>query len=140
MMRARLFLPLVLRVTPLSKDLKIVNTLQLSIQAIKRDLRSGQLKMLLLSTALSVAALSSVGFLSNRLESGLDRDARQMLGGDAVVTSSSTTPQDIIDEAKSRGLSTALTLSFPTMARSESTQSDAQTRLVSLKAVDSSYP
>ena len=139
-MRARLFLPLVLRVTPLSKDLKIVNTLQLSIQAIKRDLRSGQLKMLLLSTALSVAALSSVGFLSNRLESGLDRDARQMLGGDAVVTSSSTTPQDIIDEAKSRGLSTALTLSFPTMARSESTQSDAQTRLVSLKAVDSSYP
>jgi putative ABC transport system permease protein len=126
---------------------KFVKIIEMALQAIWRDVRSGQVKMLLLSTALGVAALSSVGFLSNRLESGLDRDARQMLGGDAVVTSSFKTPEDIVEKAKGYGLSTSMTLSFPTMARAEvdkagvgQDQPSSESRLVSLKAVDASYP
>lgn len=130
-----------------------------SYAAVYRDLRSGQINALLLSTALGVAALSSVGFLSSSLERGLARDARQMLGGDAVVTSSFATPQSFVLKAEALHLSTSQTLGFPTMARavaSPGAQSRVATdarlvdprgaqmppvsKLVSLKAVDSNYP
>ena len=126
---------------------KWVDFLKIALSAIARDLRSGQIKMLVISTSLGVAALSSVGFLSNRLEAGLERDARQMLGGDAVVTSSSATDEEIVQKAKSLGLQSSQTLSFPTMARvgdvsvsKNQSNYSAETRLVSLKAVDASYP
>ena len=127
--------------------LKWVDFLKIALTAIARDVRSGQIKMLVISTSLGVAALSSVGFLSNRLEAGLERDARQMLGGDAVVTSSAATDEEIVQKAKSLGLQSAQTLSFPTMARvgdfsvaKTQPNDSAETRLVSLKAVDASYP
>ena len=57
---------------------QLLQDVKMATTAIARDIRSGQIKMLVISTSLGVAALSSVGFLSNRLESGLERDARQM--------------------------------------------------------------
>eukprot|EP01036_Dinobryon_divergens_P012334 gene12334-16609_t len=59
-----------------------------------RDLRAGELRLLMLSVALAVAALTAVGFLADRMQSGLWRDARQLLGGDAVVVSDQPTPLD----------------------------------------------
>ena len=123
---------------------KFTGFFKLALTAIGRDIRSGQIKMLVISTGLGVAALSSVGFLSNRLEAGLERDARQMLGGDAVVTSSAPTPLEIVQRAAALGLQSSQTLSFPTMARvaqrTDQSNPVGETRLVSLKAVDASYP
>ena len=34
---------------------------------------------------LAVAALTAVGFFADRINGGLARDARQLLGGDAIV-------------------------------------------------------
>ena len=50
-----------------------------------RDLRAGELRMLALAVALAVAALTAVGFFADRIQGGLSRDARQLLGGDAVL-------------------------------------------------------
>ena len=123
---------------------KLTDHIKHAITAIGRDIRSGQIKMLVISTSLGVAAISSVGFLSNRIEAGLERDARQMLGGDAVVTSSFKTPEEVQQKAKTLGLQSSQTLSFPTMARiamgPDQAQDVGETRLVALKAVDSSYP
>ena len=52
-----------------------------------RDFRAGELRLLALAVMLAVAALTAVGFFADRLNSGLQRDARQLLGGDAVVGS-----------------------------------------------------
>ena len=46
-----------------------------------RDLRSGELRLLMVAVTLAVAALTAVGFFSDRLQAGLQRDARQLLGG-----------------------------------------------------------
>ena len=128
----------------LFKSNKLLSLCKMVLTSMGRDIRSGQIKMLLISTSLGVAALSSVGFLSNRLEAGLERDARQMLGGDAVVTSSFQTPESIVAKAKSLNLEFSQTLSFPTMARaqnqSKASTNSSETRLVGLKAVDSTYP
>ncbi|MFM2253395.1 MAG: hypothetical protein RJB68_1732, partial [Pseudomonadota bacterium] len=44
-----------------------------------RDVRSGELRLLILAVTLAVAALTAVGFFADRLQGGLQRDARQLL-------------------------------------------------------------
>ncbi len=106
-----------------------------------RDVRAGELKLLIVAVALAVAALTAVGFFADRLNGGLQRDARQLLGGDAVISSDNPTSQIFIDKAKQLGLQTAFTLGFPTMARAQTVgQNDAMTKLVALKAVSEAYP
>ena len=50
-----------------------------------RDWRAGELRLLLIAVTLAVAALTAVGFFADRLQGGLQRDARALLGGDAVI-------------------------------------------------------
>ena len=104
-----------------------------------RDLRAGELRLLMVAVTLAVAALTAVGFFADRLNGGLARDARQLLGGDAVVSSDNPTPQAFIDKARSLGLQGAITIGFPTMGRASEAQGGAS-RLVALKAVGTGYP
>jgi putative ABC transport system permease protein len=104
-----------------------------------RDLRSGDLRLVMVAVVLAVAALTAVGFFADRLKGGLQRDARQLLGGDAVVSSDNPTPQMVLDKARSLGLVVNSTLGFPTMARAAEAQGGA-TKLVALKAVEEGYP
>lgn len=104
-----------------------------------RDLRAGELRLLILAVTLAVSALTAVGFFADRLNGGLQRDTRQLLGGDAIISSDNPTPQVFIKKAKSLGLQTAFTLGFPTMARATAAQGST-TKLVALKAVSAGYP
>lgn len=104
-----------------------------------RDLRSGELRLLMVAVTLAVAALTAVGFFSNRLQSGLERDARQLLGGDAVVVSDNPPAAAWREQARLFGLQDVLTLGFPTMGRAADSQGGAA-RLVALKAVGPGYP
>ena len=104
-----------------------------------RDFRSGELRLLILAVTLAVAALTAVGFFADRLKGGLQRDARQLLGGDAVVSSDNMTPQAFTAKARSLGLSVVGTLSFPTMGRANDAQGGAS-KLVALKVVEAGYP
>jgi putative ABC transport system permease protein len=104
-----------------------------------RDLRAGELRLLLVAVTLAVAALTAVGFFADRLQGGLARDARQLLGGDAVVVSDNPTPAAIVRKAREQGLQSATNITFPTMARATDARGGA-TRLVALKAVEPGYP
>lgn len=104
-----------------------------------RDLRAGELRLVIVAVTLAVAALTAVGFFADRLQSGLSRDARQLLGGDAVVVSDSPTPKAFVDRARSLGLEAVTTLVFPSMGRAPETLGGAS-RLVALKAVAPGYP
>ena len=104
-----------------------------------RDFRAGELRLLALAVLLAVAALTAVGFFADRLSGGLQRDARQLLGGDAVVGSDRATPPELAARALAMGLRVAETVSFPSMARAPEAQGGA-TRLAAVKAVSSGYP
>ncbi len=116
--------------------LQLINVWAMAWRALWRDARAGELRLLWVAVALGVAALTSVGFLADRIEGGLQRDARQLLGGDAVLASDHDIPADVLRKLAQLGLRSATTLSFPTMARSGSGAS----RLVALKAVAEGYP
>jgi putative ABC transport system permease protein len=100
-----------------------------------RDWRSGELRLLMLSLVLAVAAMTSVGFFADRLRQGLERDAAQLMGADLVLLADQPLPADFTAEAARRGLKTAQTVSFPSMALA-----DGEARLVSVKAVSPAYP
>ena len=114
-------------------------SLQLGLRNLWRDLRSGELNLLFVSVVLAVSALTAVGFFSDRLQAGLWRDARQLLGGDAVVVSDKPTAENFQKKAQALGLKTNATLSFPSMARADDAQG-GETKLVALKAVSEGYP
>ena len=108
-------------------------------RALLRDGRAGELHLLLLAVALAVAALTAVGFFTDRLQSGLQRDASQILGGDLVLRSERPLPPQFGQQAHTLGLQSTQHLSFPTMARTDAAQGGA-VALVALKAVQNNYP
>lgn len=112
---------------------------RLGWSALWRDLRAGELRLLIVAVTLAVAALTAVGFFADRLQGGLRRDARQMLGGDAVVASDNPTPEIFAAKASALGLKLAGTLGFPTMGRASDAQGGGS-KLVALKVVEAGYP
>jgi putative ABC transport system permease protein len=112
---------------------------QLGWRTLWRDWRAGELRLLVLAVTLAVAALTAVGFFADRLQNGLERDARALIGGDAVVSSDNATPAQFEAQARSLGLQSTQTLGFPTMGRATEAQGGAA-RLVALKAVSPGYP
>ncbi|MFB0899439.1 MAG: ABC transporter permease [Polaromonas sp.] len=113
--------------------------LKLGWKSTLRDLRAGELHLLIVAVALAVASLTAVGFFADRLKGGLARDARQLLGGDAIVRSDLPTPAPFMAKATELGLATVSMVSFPTMARAPDDAGGA-TKLVAFKAVAAGYP
>jgi putative ABC transport system permease protein len=112
---------------------------RLALRQLLRDFRAGELRLLVLAVTLAVAALSAVGFFADRIDGGLARDARQMLGGDAIVASDQPAPAAFAERARALGLATATTAAFPSMGRAPDDRGGAS-RLVTVKAVSDAYP
>lgn len=115
-----------------------------------RDWRAGELTMLLLALVLAVAALSSVGFLADRLQRGLERDARGMIAADFIVRADHPVDPLFSREAQSLNLRTATTAIFPSMVSAEGAPGTTSTtgakgaqmptRLAAVKSVSPGYP
>jgi putative ABC transport system permease protein len=110
-----------------------------SIRMTRRDWRAGELRFLLVALMVAVAALSSVGFFVDRMRTGLNRDAHQLLGADLVIRSSQPVNTDWLAEAERRGLMTAQTVLFPSMVIAGEGDK-ATSQLASIKAVTPGYP
>ena len=104
-----------------------------------RDFRAGELRLLAVAVMLAVAALTAVGFFADRLNNGLQRDARQLLGGDAVVGTDRPASPEIAAKAQTLGLRVSTSAGFPSMGRAPDDKGGAS-RLVSVKAVSAGYP
>lgn len=110
-----------------------------SFQYWARQSRRASFRILFVALVLAVAAISSVGVFSARIEAALMRDATQMLGGDLVIESqrnvNSAQWLPILDKPDYASLNRAQSVVFPSIV-----PSDRVDLLVSLKAVDNTYP
>ncbi len=118
---------------------RVPSAWRLGWRQLLRDFRAGELRLLVVAVTLAVAALTAVGFFADRINGGLARDARQLLGGDAIVQSDQPAPAAFEAKARALGLVTATTANFPSMGRAPDDKGGA-TRLVSVKAVSDAYP
>ncbi|HEX5639968.1 MAG TPA: FtsX-like permease family protein [Burkholderiaceae bacterium] len=103
-----------------------------------RDWRAGELRLLAAALVTAVAAVTSVGFLVDRIRLGLERDASQLLGADLVLSSDTPIASRLAEQAKAAGLATATTVVFPSMALSE--RDADRNALAAVKAVSPGYP
>ncbi len=108
---------------------------RLSIRALNRDRRSGELRVLLLALVISVAAVASVGFFTDRVGIVMERQASELIAADLRIDSSSPLEDTLSDSAISHGLRTARSLHFRSVVFAQ-----GKTQLVELKAVDGGYP
>jgi len=110
-----------------------------ALRQMARDFRAGELRLLVVAVMLAVAALTAVGFFADRLNAGLARDARSLLGGDAIVSSDQPAPAALAERAQADGLQVARSVGFPSMGRAAEERGGAS-RLVAVKAVSDGYP
>jgi len=100
-----------------------------------RDWRAGELRVLAAALVVAVASVSSVGFFTDRVRAGMDRQASELLGGDLVLQAAAPIASSIVSQAHTLGLRTARTASFRSVVLSGQT-----TQLVEVKAVGPRYP
>ena len=112
-----------------------MNTLNVIFKQTWRDARAGDLRLLGLAVVIAVAAVTSVGFLADRVGRALERDAAQMLGADLVLESSKPIPTAFVERAQNLGLRTVLGWQFPSMVGA-----DGRLVLASIKGVEAGYP
>ena len=113
----------------------MMRTLRLALRMMLRDLRAGELHLLGLAIVIAVASLTSVGFLADRVGRALDREANQLLGGDLLLRADQPWSARFVDEAHARGLQTATTVLFTSMASTEEAAV-----LGGVKVVEDGYP
>ena len=109
--------------------------IRLAWRLLRRELRSGELRLLFASLVVAVAAVSAVGFFADRVRQALDRQAQQMMGGDLVVSAEHPLAEAYAGEARRQGLRVAEAWLFPSMVFS-----GAQPQLAEIKAVSGDYP
>ncbi len=113
--------------------------LQQSWRMTWRDWRAKELHFLLLSLIVAVAALSAVGFFVDRLRTGLEQDAHQLLGADLVIRADQPISAAWERRASAQDLQIAHTVTFPSMAQAGE-EEDFAAKLAAIKAVSDGYP
>lgn len=109
--------------------------LTLAWRQLRRELRSGELRLLFAALAIAVAAVTAVGFFSDRVQRALIEQAQQLMGGDLVLNADQPMPVEFFAEAERRGLKVAQTQVFPSMV-----MADGGAQLADIKAVSAAYP
>lgn len=109
--------------------------MKLALRWLIREWRAGELGILVVALAIAVAAVTTVGFFTDRVRLALGSQANQLLAADLVVIADHPLPQFLRHQAESAGLRTTETLAFPTMA-----VSGDKMQLIEAKAIDRGYP
>jgi putative ABC transport system permease protein len=112
-----------------------MQALRFALRNLWRDLKSGELAVLLLALVVAVLSLTAVGFFTGRISQGVRAQAAEVLAADLRLEAPAPIPARYFDEARRRGLRSAQVLTFPTAIFS----GDAS-QLAALNAVTAAYP
>lgn len=107
----------------------------LAWQLLRRNWRSGELKLLGLSLVLAVAVLSGIAIFTERMETTLVVQSNSVLGGDYVVRGSQPHDPAWEQQAREQGVNYTQSVLFSSMVFAGD-----EMHLASVKAVDTGYP
>ncbi len=109
--------------------------LQLALRLLKRNWAAGESRVLLVALFIAVASVTTVGFFADRVQSALDRQANELLGGDLVLIADRPIDALFVEAARAQGLAVAQTRTFPSMVSKQ----DA-VNLAEIKAATDGFP
>ncbi|WP_153111558.1 ABC transporter permease [Propionivibrio limicola] len=117
-----------------------MNHFSFILKMLRREGSSGELHLLAAALVIAVAALTAVGFFTDRVRQALTLEANQLIGADLVLTSDHPWSTTISDEVKRRGLENTETRTFPSMVTTTGGGDLARAQLAEIKAVSEGYP
>lgn len=106
-----------------------------AFKALRRDWRAGELRVLIAALMVSVAAVSAVAWVAERVDAASSVRAANFLAADARLSRSNPFPEAWPEQARKDGLAVAQLREFPSVVLS-----GEQTLLVSVKAAGPGYP
>ncbi|MGB5630669.1 MAG: FtsX-like permease family protein, partial [Woeseiaceae bacterium] len=106
-----------------------------ALRSFGRELRSGEVLVLLAAVSLAVAALTAVGFLTDRIGKAVARQANEVLAADLRLRSQEPVPDEWRELAAQYNLQVADTMSFPSVVFHGDDNA-----LASIKVVSEAYP
>jgi len=112
-----------------------VKAVSFALRSFGREIRSGEVLVLLAAIALAVAALTAVGFLTDRIGKAVARQANEVLAADLRLRSQEPIPDTWSEQAGEFGLQTAETNTFPSVVFAGDLSA-----LATIKAVSDKYP
>lgn len=112
-----------------------MKSIAFALRSFGRELRSGEVMVLLAAVALAVGVLTAVGFLTDRIGKAVARQANEVLAADLRLRSPDPVPDAWRELAASYRLQTADTQSFPSVV-----YAGEQSALATIKAVSENYP
>jgi len=113
----------------------MLRDIQLAYRHWLREILRGDWTMTLLSLILAVTAISSIQFITNRIEQGLTEQSAKLLGGNLAIQSTYPIPDKWLQMAQKHQLRSATVIDTQTMLNINN-----QFVLVSLQAVSKNYP
>ncbi len=112
-----------------------MRALAFALRSFGRELRSGEVLVLLAAVSLAVSALTAVGFLTDRIGKAVSRQANEVLAADLRLRSQDRVPDEWRDLANTYNLETAETMSFPSVVFAGD-----ESALATIKVVSDGYP
>ena len=112
-----------------------MRALRFALRTFGRELRSGEVLVLLAAVGLAVAALTAVGFLTDRIGKAVARQANEVLAADLRLRSQERVPEEWRALAAEYGLRTAETMTFPSVVFAGDNSA-----LSAIKVVSENYP
>jgi len=112
-----------------------MQSIRFALRSLMRDLKAGELTVLLVAMIVAVASMTAVGFFTDRVARAMQAQAAETLAADLVISSPAEISSDYLQKGTSSGLKTAVSNGFPTVAIAEGGRS-----LSIVSAVTDGYP
>ncbi len=112
-----------------------MQVLRFALRNLWRDLKSGELSVLLLALCVAVLSLTAVGFFTSRISQGVRAQAAEVLAADLRLESPHPIPDGYFTKSRALELASARLLEFPTAIFSGDVS-----QLAALNAVTANYP
>jgi putative ABC transport system permease protein len=115
--------------------MSLLREIRLAWRLLARDARAGEITLIATAIVVAVAAVTTVGFFTDRVQRVLELEANRLLGADLVISDSRAIDPELRREAARRGLAAAEVIRFPSMVVLRE-----RTVLADVRVVSPGYP
>ncbi len=116
-----------------------MNSWSFAVKSLFRDLRAGELSVLLIAIVIAVTAMTAVGFFTDRVGRAIKLQAGAVMASDVVVRAPAPFDPSFLAAARELGLEAAESLSFLTMVVPADVEEESNA-LTKITAVSDGYP
>ena len=113
----------------------VMKSLKFALRSVLRDLKAGELTVLLVAMVVAVTSMTAVGFFTDRVGRAVQSQAAETLAADLVIRAPVAIADTYMQASRAAGMRSAVTVGFPTVAITDSGRS-----LSIVSAVSEGYP